>query len=206
MKSSICLHDIIQNSRVNGSGSRCVLWTQGCSKKCPNCYNPEMWDFNGGEDYNIDILVEDIIDSGCDGVTISGGDPFEQPEALYNLLVGLNKHLDKLPMGIIVFTGYTIEEINENSVAKNCIILIDLIIDGRYVDGLRHESGISGSSNQGFIYNNEVGRGKDRIGEEVEIDQDVEIYSKGDDYVLTGFPLIDKDQLAELGIEFITED
>jgi anaerobic ribonucleoside-triphosphate reductase activating protein len=201
-ESRIQLHSIIKGSKVNGAGERYTIWMQGCSKQCENCYNPEMWDFNGGSSHFIDGLVDDIIASGCEGVTISGGDPFEQIQPLFEFLWKLNHHIDKLPKGIICFTGYTMEELEDNSVAKICINLCDLVIEGRYIEELAHGDGLSGSSNQRYIYNENPGRGKVKVGDNVEIDQDIEILPLGEDkYVITGFPFLN--DLETLGIKII---
>ena len=104
----INIHSTIKSSRVNGPGNRFVIWTQGCRKMCKNCYNPETWSHYKNNLVDIDSLVEEIKNSSVSGVTISGGDPFEQPEELFYLLREI-KQLD-LSDGVIVFSGYTIRE------------------------------------------------------------------------------------------------
>jgi anaerobic ribonucleoside-triphosphate reductase activating protein len=178
---------------------------QGCSRKCHNCYNKSIQKKNSKKHskplYKIDQLYYDIIGARLDGVTISGGEPFEQPEALYDLLILLNEKIEKLPLGIIVFTGYTIQEIRENPLMIKCVDLIDLIIEGEYIDGLNCSIG---SSNQNFIYSKKQGRGKALLGE-VKLEPIVEIHplKNSPDFIVTGFPIIDKKKLKNVGIEFI---
>jgi organic radical activating enzyme len=66
-------------SRVNGPGVRFVLWTQGCSKGCKECYNPETWKFEG-KDILVDEIFELIDSYNVDGITLTGGDPLEQED------------------------------------------------------------------------------------------------------------------------------
>ena len=82
----INIHSVIKSSRVNGPGDRFVIWTQGCRKGCKNCYNPETWSHYKNNLITIEEIIEEIKNSSATGVTISGGDPFEQPEELFYLL------------------------------------------------------------------------------------------------------------------------
>ena len=75
-----------KDSIVDGEGIRAVIWTQGCPHHCPFCQNPDTWDYNGGfleDTENIKKEINSLDDEV--GVTFSGGDPFEQPEACYEL-------------------------------------------------------------------------------------------------------------------------
>ena len=174
-------------SKVNGPGNRFVLWTQGCSKGCKNCFNPATWKFEGLNILPLDIIKE--IGDVC-GVTISGGDPLEQGDIL-DLLIPLYDL--NLPKGIILFSGYTIDEIN-NSSLRDCLNYIDVLIDGRYEDELRISSGLRGSENQNIIYFS------DKIKpEELMMEQEIEI---GDGYI-SGFPYIDKIYLRKMGIKLL---
>jgi len=171
----------IHTSKVNGPGRRLVIWTQGCSQGCTNCFNPATWKFEG-------LNIKEI--RNVDGVTISGGYSLEQEDILDLLIPLYDLNLSK---GIILFSGYTIDEIN-NSSLRECLNYIDVLIDGRYIDKLRISSGLKGSSNQNIIYFS------DKIKpEELEIDQEIEV---GDKYI-SGFPLIDKKYLKSMGIKLL---
>ena len=125
----INIHSVINSSRVNGPGDRFVIWTQGCRKGCKNCYNPETWSHYRNDLINVDVLIKSVRESDCSGVTITGGDPFEQPEELFYLL-GKIKQLD-LSDGVIVFSGYTIDEIRvREELRKSC----DDSVHGRRVE------------------------------------------------------------------------
>ncbi len=192
----INIHSTIKSSRVNGPGDRFVIWTQGCRKMCKNCYNPETWSHYKNNLVDIDSLVEEIKNSSVSGVTISGGDPFEQPEELFYLLREI-KQLD-LSDGVIVFSGYTIEQIRGDSKLEKCLDYIDVLIDGLYIEEKRITNGLAGSSNQQFHYLS------DKISSDsIEIDQEVEIHLLGELIQITGFPLIDKVNMKSKGISFM---
>ena len=192
----INLHSTIKSSRVNGPGDRFVIWTQGCRKGCKNCYNPETWSHYRNNLIDIDLLVEEIKNSSTTGVTISGGDPFEQPEELFYLLREI-KQLD-LSDGVIVFSGYTIDEIRVREDLRKCLDYIDVLIDGLYIDEKRITNGLAGSSNQEFHFlTDKISR------DSINIDQEVEIHSLGELIQITGFPLIDKINMKLKGISFM---
>ena len=180
-------------SKVNGPGERFTLWTQGCSKGCKNCFNPETWSFAINKIMSVEEIFNIIKDLDVSGVTITGGDPFEQPEELFNLLLLLEKL--NLSKGVIVFTGYTIDEINKDFLLRKSLSYIDVLIDGRFFEEQRISSGLRGSENQNIIYfSNKV------LPEELEIDQGVEIGLSNDNIYVTGFPSISRKFLKSLGV------
>lgn len=192
----INIHSIIQKSKVNGPGERFVIWTQGCRKMCKGCYNPETWSHYKNDLISVDVLINMVRESGCSGVTITGGDPFEQSKELLYLLTGL-RELD-LVDGVIVFSGYTINEIRANEIMSKCLDYLDVLIDGRYVESERIYNGLAGSSNQNFhIFSSKISS------DSLNMDQEIEIHSLGDLIQLTGFPLIDRNKLKEKGIEIV---
>lgn len=181
-------------SKVNGPGLRFVLWTQGCSKGCKNCFNPLTWSNEKNKIFTNDNLLELIKNfEDIDGITITGGDPFEQEYELLELLFSLRSFNFK--KGIIVYTGFTIDEINENPIRRKCLDYLDILIDGRYEEENKISSGLKGSSNQNVFYFS------DKVKEEeINIDQEIEIGFSEDTVFLTGFPVNDKKFLKDLGI------
>jgi len=180
-------------SKVNGPGNRFVLWTQGCSKGCKNCFNPETWSYNIYKELSPRQISELIKNFEVDGVTISGGDPLEQEEELLELLFLLKEI--KLPKGIILFSGFSRNENLENPIREKCLSLIDVLIDGRYEEELKTESSLRGSSNQEFyFFSNKILR------EELFFDQEIELSLEGDKIVMTGFPYISRKVLKDLGV------
>jgi anaerobic ribonucleoside-triphosphate reductase activating protein len=183
-------------SKVNGPGLRFVLWTQGCSKGCKNCFNPETWSF---EEYKLLTpleIFELIKNSNVSGVTITGGDPLEQPEELLELL-RLLKSLN-LSNGIILFTGYTIDEINKDFLLRKSLDYIDVLIDGRFEKDKRISSSLRGSENQNIIYFSSKIKE-----EELNIDQEVEVGILDSEMYVTGFPSISRKILKSLGVRVV---
>ena len=180
-------------SKVNGPGLRFVLWTQGCLKGCKNCFNPETWSTDLYKELSPTQIFELIKNFEVEGVTISGGDPLEQEDDLLELLFLLKEI--KLRKGIILFSGFSRNEIRENPIREKCLSYIDVLIDGRYVEELKVESSLRGSSNQEFyFFSDKISR------EELSFDQEIEISFLEEDIMMTGFPNISRKVLKRLGV------
>ena len=107
--------------------------------------SPETWDMKSGVLCDIKKLADDYFKSGCNGITISGGEPFLQSEALAEFI-----KLAGRP-GVIVYTGFTYEELLERSDASYLLDTSDLLIDGQFIEKLRDGKNMRGSSNQRAI-------------------------------------------------------
>lgn len=126
------------NSVVDGPGVRTVVFFQGCSIHCPGCQNKHLWDPSGGTEIEVTELAERIAEIGNPQVTISGGEPFQQPEQLARL-VSILKYRHNFH--IIVYTGFTWEVLRTlcNPIfLLNAGILsnVDVLVDGQYVKSL----------------------------------------------------------------------
>ena len=180
-------------SKVNGPGNRFVLWTQGCSKGCSECFNPETWSNNIYKELSPTQIFELIKDFEVDGVTISGGDPLEQEDELLELLMLLSTM--RLRKGVILFSGFTRAEISSNFIREQCLKYIDVLIDGRYEKNLKIDFSLRGSSNQEFyFFSNKISSN------ELCFDQEIEISSLEGDIMMTGFPNISRKILKDLGV------
>ena len=143
----------VEDSIVDGPGLRFVVFTQGCPHHCDGCHNPETHDFAGGKVTTTDALFEQCMDNPlCSGVTFSGGEPFCQAEALYELgsrFKSAGKHL-------MCYSGWTFEELlakaqREESVGK-LLSIADVLVDGKFDISKRSLSlQYRGSSNQRLI-------------------------------------------------------
>ena len=180
-------------SKVNGPGNRFVLWTQGCSKGCSECFNPETWSNNIFKELSPKQIFELIKNFEVDGVTISGGDPLEQEDELLELLMLLSTI--RLRKGVILFSGFTRAEISSNIIRESCLRYIDVLIDGRYEKNLKVDFSLKGSSNQEFyFFSNKISSN------ELCFDQEIEISSLEGDIMMTGFPNISRKILKDLGV------
>lgn len=120
---------IEEESIVDGPGIRLVVFTQGCKHNCIGCHNPETHSFDGGELVDIDHIVEMIKENPLlDGITLSGGEPFEQ--ALECSI--LARKVKKLGLNVITYTGYTFEEILRSKKFRDLLLQTDLLIDGKF--------------------------------------------------------------------------
>ncbi len=180
-------------SKVNGPGNRFVLWTQGCSKGCSECFNPETWSHNIYKEYSPRQIFELVKNFEVDGITISGGDPLEQEDELLELLMLLSTI--RLSKGVILFTGFTRAEISSNIIREECLRYVDVLIDGRYEKNLKVDFSLRGSSNQEFyFFSNKISR------DELVFDQEIEISLLEGDIMMTGFPNISRKILKDLGV------
>ena len=125
---------IINESIVDGPGIRMVIFAQGCNHRCKGCHNPHTHTFDGGELVDIDNIISDLKkNSLLHGVTLSGGDPFEQAEKF----AVLAKEVKNMGMNVITYTGYTYEQLlGYSSVRKGYKELLentDMLVDGPFI-------------------------------------------------------------------------
>jgi len=132
----------VASTQSLGPDNRFAIWVQGCLKRCPGCISKESQPLDGGYKAETADLAANIINTpDIEGITISGGEPFLQSEALVDLV---NRVKTKKDMGVIVYTGNDFEEIEKNELTKLC----DIVIDGAYIEELNDDLSLRGSSNQ----------------------------------------------------------
>ena len=148
---------INKNDFINGEGVCVSLWVQGCPHHCKGCHNPEQWDFNSGNEIDIDILINEILIAiEANGIqrnfSILGGEPMAQrniSNTLY-ILEQVKKHFPNIKT--YVWTGYTIEELL-SLYNKEILQNIDILIDGRFILAERDITlKLRGSKNQRILY------------------------------------------------------
>ena len=164
MKTQLRVAGIINESIVDGPGIRLVVFAQGCKHKCPGCHNPETHSFTGGTLVSMGSIIENMSKNPIlDGITLSGGEPFEQAEGFAELahkakIMGLN---------VITYTGYTYEELlkgsKKNMAWRKLLNETDTLVEGRFeLDKKNFLLKFRGSENQRIIdlktsrLNNEV--------------------------------------------------
>jgi anaerobic ribonucleoside-triphosphate reductase activating protein len=140
------LHAFERASLANGPGLRAVAWFQGCSLACPGCFNPSSHDSNDGASMNTEELAGLILAGAAsiEGVSISGGEPFEQPEALLDLLA----RLQGSGLGVLIFSGYTLPALRRMPLGPAILARTDVLIAGPYVRAQHVGRGLLGSANQ----------------------------------------------------------
>lgn len=147
-RDEINLHRLLAVTQTLGPYKRCAIWFQGCPKNCPGCMTPDSRPWEGGRK----VATRDLLERArsllpdIDGVTISGGEPFLQYEALACLTEGLQK----LGLGVILYTGYYLSELKElqNPHIDAALRHTDILIDGPYREELDDGKALRGSANQ----------------------------------------------------------
>jgi anaerobic ribonucleoside-triphosphate reductase activating protein len=137
-----------------GPGRRVGIWVQGCSIRCPGCISVDTWAQGRGRTHVSDVL--DAIApwiSTADGFTISGGEPFDQTEALTALLVGIRK---RSAADILVFTGHSLEGISTQLSSMEG--LIDALIADPFDENAPQTLALRGSDNQRLVPLTALGR------------------------------------------------
>lgn len=150
---TINLSGIVRESIVDGPGIRFVVFCQGCPHDCEGCQNPATHAFGVGTETPVARILEEIDkDPILDGVTLSGGEPFCQPEAMAAIAEGVKER----GLSVFAFTGFTYEELTalsetDASVAR-LLSLCDFLVDGRFVLAERDLSlRFRGSRNQRIL-------------------------------------------------------
>jgi anaerobic ribonucleoside-triphosphate reductase activating protein len=143
---------VLENTSALGPGIRNAIWLQGCPFHCPGCISPNWIPDKRSAIVHPSALIDSLFkNSYVRGLTISGGEPFFQPNGLNSLV---NEFRRLRPEGtIIVFTGYTLSKLlkmPKTNLVEETLSKIDLLVDGPYIKELNNNKGLRGSSNQNF--------------------------------------------------------
>jgi anaerobic ribonucleoside-triphosphate reductase activating protein len=149
---SIWLYRLYHNSVVDGPGRRSVIQVSGCSLRCTGCAVPQTHTLENGELVSISSIVAEVVAQRerHDGVTILGGEPFDQPESVAELVSRLKHH----GIHTVVYSGYTIEQLIQKRCSAIDYLLthIDILIDGPFISSMSEGAGeYRGSRNQRLI-------------------------------------------------------
>ena len=125
---------IVPTTEAEGPGRRFALWFQGCPLRCPGCCNPEMLPFAGGTSMPLADVVTQLRvaknEHGIEGITLLGGEPFAHAEAAAELAQAAHAS----DLSVMIFTGWTLEELRENTDPSIHLLLAetDILVDGPY--------------------------------------------------------------------------
>ena len=97
---------IVEGTSVDGPGLRTSIYFAGCRHHCPECHNPQTWDFLAGRDMDISEVLTTVLYNDAP-VTFSGGDPIYQAEAI----LPLARAIREAGLGIWCYTGFTFEQL-----------------------------------------------------------------------------------------------
>ncbi|MDQ0665428.1 anaerobic ribonucleoside-triphosphate reductase activating protein [Arthrobacter ulcerisalmonis] len=141
---------VLHGTTAEGPGLRSAIWFQGCSIRCTGCINPHLFSPNGGSDMTVSDIVLGAVAGGVEGLTLIGGEPFDQPSAGAQLAREAQEH----GLGVIAFSGYEYETLRDRDQdIKRFLAGIDLLVDGPYQAWNQEtDRALVGSTNQRFIH------------------------------------------------------
>ncbi len=144
MKTSLNVSHLAYPVSSLGAGKRIALWVVGCPLDCNHCITPELQQESYGKIIEIDVLlqrVNKIVKSEKEkitGMTITGGEPFAQPEALRLFIEKIKKIYPQ--WDLLVFSGYTYQQLQKKEQTQRLLECIDILIDGPYVQSQAKQS------------------------------------------------------------------
>jgi anaerobic ribonucleoside-triphosphate reductase activating protein len=145
----ISILDIVEDTTVDGPGFRTTIYCAGCPNHCPGCHNPQSWDIANGREVEVEEILEVILADPFADVTFSGGDPMFQPQGFAALARAIKECSSK---NIWCYTGYLFEQLIENPAQRELLELVDVLVDGRFIEALMDDQlHFRGSSNQRII-------------------------------------------------------
>lgn len=122
----------VQDSIVDGPGLRFTLFVQGCPHHCPGCHNPQTHDFSGGQEREPQSIIEEMLANPLtDGLTLSGGEPFAQPEACGEIARAAREH----GLNVWAYSGWTFEQLLSDGRpgVRALLELCDVLVDGPFL-------------------------------------------------------------------------
>lgn len=186
---------------VLGPGQRIGIWLQGCSIRCKGCVSQDTWDADPGKSMSVAALLawcSRAATADFSGVTISGGEPFDQPQALAALLKGLHdwRRSSGVDFDILCYSGYPLTTLRKKH--AKLLALLDAVVPEPYVDGLPLAKVWRGSANQPLVPLSP--RGEARFGPHLETSaatgKRMQVAADGQRIWFIGIP--DRGDMAEL--------
>lgn len=136
---------------VLGPGRRAVVWVQGCTLACPGCASADTWSSDGGREMPTDLVVAEVLrlvrEHDLDGVTVSGGEPFQQAEQVADVLAGVRE--TRPDLDVVIFTGYDAAVARRRS--TRLARLADILVAGRYDQTQPSDRPLLASANQRLL-------------------------------------------------------
>ena len=121
---------IVNDSIVDGPGLRLAIFAQGCPHHCPGCHNPESHDFAGGSDMDTEKIIARMdANPLLDGITLTGGEPFEQPDAFRILADAAHAR----GLNVWAYSGYTFEQLCAVPEKRRLLEACDVLVDGPFL-------------------------------------------------------------------------
>ena len=178
MSAELVVGRVTERCQTLGPGTRYVVWVAGCALRCRECIAPELLSPDGGTPIDVARLAEQILAvEFVDGVTLSGGEPFEQAAALVTLIDILREQRPEL--STMAFSGRTLGWLRRRGAPAQHTLIdrLDILVDGPYLPERHVSARWRGSSNQRAIFLTDrhravEGAGESSAGLEFDIDRD----------------------------------
>lgn len=206
---ALSINRILAPITALGAGRRIGVWVQGCALACPGCASVDTWNKDQGtwrEPAELAAALADQIKlANLDGLTITGGEPLDQPDQLAAFVSELKVRLAPWPgaaaFDVLLFSGYTLDAAPRR--AGHLWSLIDAAVCGPYRKQLPSDIPLVTSSNQEMALLTGVGRSKYPLNDAA---RRMQIVTDGDSLMLVGLPRpgeldLFASRLAERGVE-----
>ncbi len=149
--------------QVLGPGERIGVWVQGCDLACHGCMARDTWAADGGVELDVSQVIERMLsnvgDTEVDGITISGGEPFDQPDGLRALLEQLPSRLrrrQRREVDVLVYSGHSWGHLQDRH--RDILELADAVIPEPFDSAQMPGGRWRGSANQPLMVLSELGR------------------------------------------------
>ncbi|MEZ4452215.1 MAG: 4Fe-4S single cluster domain-containing protein [Nannocystaceae bacterium] len=177
---------VVPRTEAEGPGLRYALWVQGCPLRCKGCCNPEFLEFRPADRRRAGALIDEAIAAGVEGVSLLGGEPFAQADALAIVAEGVRA----AGLTVMIYSGYTIAELRAlpGPGPARLLAACDLLVDGRYDAARRSDARrFIGSDNQVLhVLSDRASADDPRL----QGPQHLEIRLRGGEITLNGWPLL----------------
>lgn len=143
------VHNLAFPVTVLGPGRRVALWVAGCSLRCTGCITPQLWERSAGARKNPTAVVERLlaIEESLDGLTITGGEPFEQPGSLVELIDRVA--VERPHWSVLIYSGHRFAALRRRGPDTRALLeRTDVLIAGPYRPDRPPEHPLAGSGNQ----------------------------------------------------------
>ncbi|MCZ4096918.1 MULTISPECIES: 4Fe-4S single cluster domain-containing protein [Streptomyces] len=140
---------------VLGHGVRAGVWVQGCTLACPGCMSRDTWEPEPDSEVEVGAVLDWVsrLPGPLDGITVSGGEPFQQSGPLTELLAGLKELAasSAVRCDLLVFSGYAWAGLRDGARHQAALALCDAVVTGPYVARRNTGSPLRGSDNQQVV-------------------------------------------------------
>lgn len=137
---------------ANGTGIRTSIFVTGCTHNCKGCFNQLYMDFNYGDEWTDEqtrLVLEYLAHPEVEGLTVLGGEPFQNVEGLFSVLKEVRR---QIPKTIWIYSGYTYDRLVCDPKKREMLALCDVLVDGPFVQERYNPSlAFRGSENQRII-------------------------------------------------------